>query len=232
MFRYVPGLILILAIVGIGVKMTHSGGSPMAVQGHVVFKGTPPAAKVVEVTQDREVCGRTNSIQRVEVQGDGLKNAVVKLVGVKNATAEPTFPEAVLIQKGCSYHPHVLLMAPGQLTITNSDGILHNVHLYPKVNQPQNKAMPRFLRKIKITIDKPDIISVRCDVHGWMSAVIVVAEHPFYALTDSLGNFRIENVPAGEYTVEVWHETLGELSGTVKVQSRREARVELIYSPK
>jgi hypothetical protein len=46
---------------------------------------------------------------------------------------------------------------------------------------------------------------------------VVVASHPFYALTDAQGRFKLDNVPAGQYTVRVWHERLGESSRPVTV---------------
>ena len=50
---------------------------------------------------------------------------------------------------------------------------------------------------------------------GW----IVVAGHAYYALTDASGNFKIEGVPAGTYTLEYWHEKLGKQSKPVTVLS-------------
>ncbi len=39
-----------------------------------------------------------------------------------------------------------------------------------------------------------------------MSAYIVVAETPYFAVTDADGNYKIENVPPGTYTLNAWHE--------------------------
>jgi len=41
---------------------------------------------------------------------------------------------------------------------------------------------------------------------------VVVAEHPFYAVTNEQGDFIFENVPRGKYTLQVWQESLGNVT--------------------
>jgi hypothetical protein len=50
-------------------------------------------------------------------------------------------------------------------------------------------------------------------MRGW----VIVARHPFYALTDDQGRFKLDNVPPGHYTLRVWHERLGESTNAVTV---------------
>jgi hypothetical protein len=45
----------------------------------------------------------------------------------------------------------------------------------------------------------------------------VVAEHPFYAVTNERGEFALENVPPGAYTLQVWHESLAGVKKDVAV---------------
>jgi hypothetical protein len=47
--------------------------------------------------------------------------------------------------------------------------------------------------------------------------VVVVADHPFYAVTGEQGDFLLENVPPGRYTLQVWHESLGTVQRDVAV---------------
>jgi hypothetical protein len=39
-----------------------------------------------------------------------------------------------------------------------------------------------------------------------MSGYIIVVPTPYYATSDKSGNYKIENVPDGSYTVTAWHE--------------------------
>lgn len=201
-----------------------SGGG--SISGEVKYAGTPPAPKKLEVTKDTDVCGKDKVSQELVVGGNkGIKNAVVFIAGISKGKKLEA-KEAVLDQKGCEYHPHVEIVAAGApLKILNSDGILHNIHTHSKVNSPVNKAQPKFKKEMTETIAKAEIIPVKCDVHGWMSAVLVVADNPYYVVTDDNGAFKLTDVPAGTYQLKIWHETLGEQTKQVTVTAGGDAKV-------
>jgi hypothetical protein len=94
-----------------------------------------------------------------------------------------------------------------------------------------NVSLPQKGARSERRLDRPGIYSVRCDVHGWMQATIRVDPHPFHAVTDARGAFRIDGVPEGRYTLEVWHEKLGTLSKEVEVRGT-DTTVDFEYSPK
>jgi hypothetical protein len=73
--------------------------------------------------------------------------------------------------------------------------------------------------------EKPEIIKVTCDVHSWMLGWIAVMPHPFFAISDGNGVAKIENVPAGKQTIDVWHETLGKVTKDVEVKAGQTAKV-------
>jgi hypothetical protein len=98
----------------------------------------------------------------------------------------------------------------------NSDRLLHNLHGAPKENSPFNRTQPTG-RTVPITFAKPEIIRIDCDLHSWMRGWVVVVDHPFYAVTDGAGRFKLDNVPPGQYTLQVWHERLGRRTSTVSV---------------
>lgn len=65
------------------------------------------------------------------------------------------------------------------------------------------------------------MIIVKCDIHGWMQAFVRVDPHPFHAVSDAEGSFRIEGIPPGDYTLEAWHERLGTQELNVNVVAGR-----------
>lgn len=207
------------------------------IAGTVKFAGTPPAAKTLDATKDQEVCGKEPISEEGLVVGKegGVQWAVVSLTDIQSGK-KWDLPEAVMDQKGCVYRPHVLLTQVGKdLAALNSDGILHNIHTFPEKNPPLNRAQPKFLKKLVLkgsSFKTPETMNVKCDVHPWMNASVVVAAHPYYAVTDANGQFTLTNVPAGTYTLEVWQESLGKTSQKVTVKANEKATLEITLQKK
>jgi uncharacterized protein (DUF2141 family) len=111
------------------------------------------------------------------------------------------------------------------LEITNSDDVLHNVKTRGGTKTSFNIAQPKFKRKLTVEFKNPEIVQMECNVHGWMNAIVVVADNPYVALTDANGSFKIADVPAGKYTVKVWHSKLGEQTKEVTVGPKEEVKV-------
>lgn len=200
-----------------------NGGS---ISGVVKLKGAPPPAKKLDVTKDKEVCAKSpKSAPSLIVSSGNVKYAVVSLVDIKKGK-KLEVGKVVLDQKGCEYHPHVLAFSAGStVEVLNPDGILHNIHSYSKTNTPFNMAQPKFKKSLTVKLDKPEIINVKCDVHGWMTGWLFAAENPYFSVTDDHGSFRLTDVPPGTYTLEVWHETLGKQTKKVTVKPKEEVKV-------
>lgn len=214
----VGGLAVAVALLGSSGPAEAQG----TIAGEVKFSGTAPAPKVVKVNKDVEVCGQEKKIVEVAVgAGGGLANAIVSVPGAKGAKPAG---KAVLDQKGCEFRPPVVVMAPGDLEILNSDGVLHNIHTFSTVNPAVNKAQPKFKKSMTEKFAKPEVIKVQCDAHSWMLGWLVVTEDPT-AVTDDKGGFKLENVPAGKHKVEVLHPILGKQTKEVEVKAGQETKV-------
>jgi hypothetical protein len=132
----------------------------------------------------------------------------------------PEPPPAEINQTGCHYVPHVLgIMVGKELTVRNSDELLHNIHALPFSNKEFNFGQPQKGMTEKKTFSTPEImVKVKCDVHPWMGAWIGVLDHPFYAVTNAAGKYEIKGLPAGKYTVEAWHEKYKNVDKDVEVK--------------
>lgn len=196
------------------------------VTGTIKFVGAIPPPKTIKVNKDNQVCGEKQTGEELVVNSSnrGIRFAVVSFQRNKDIDSVPITAiasAATLDQKGCRFSPHVLVVQPGvPVKILNPDGVLHNFHTYSQVNPTINKAQPGFKKEMTAQFDKPEApFRIGCDAHGWMSGWIMVKEHPFYALTDEKGNFKIEGVPAGKRVLKVWHESLGEVTQEVDVKA-------------
>ena len=97
-----------------------------------------------------------------------------------------------------------------KLTIRNEDKLLHSIHGYSGDESLFNLIQPAYIKQWPGTkIETEGIVNLKCDVHEWMNAYLIPVVHPYFALTDSLGAFEINQVPPGSYALATWHEALG-----------------------
>lgn len=128
--------------------------------------------------------------------------------------AGKTFPapeKHVLVdQKGLLFQPHVVVVPVGTtVDFLNSDNVAHNV-FWPAISGNKKAGhnlgtWPKGERK-SYKFDQAGVVPLLCNVHPEMSGYIVVTPTPYYAETDASGNYKIQNIPDGSYTVVAWHE--------------------------
>lgn len=191
------------------------------IQGKVVMKSALTAPQLIPVGKDyQKVCGEAKTVPGTVFGKNGeVPNAVVYIERIASGKKRLLTDPIRLDQKSCEYVPHVLIVPAGaDVEILNSDPTLHNVHTYNNANPRRgtifNLAFPVPGQKVKRKIaDAGNILSL-CDAgHPWMSAHIFIVEHPYYAVTDQGGNFTLDAVPPGNYTLRVWQE------GTPRLES-------------
>src|SRR6266567_7150703 len=130
------------------------------------------------------------------------------------AIAGNTFPaptaKPVIDQKGLMFQPHIVVVEQGTtVEFLNSDKVAHNV-FWPSVGG--NKKLTKNLgtwpqgEKRPFKFDNPGAVPLFCNVHPEMSAYVIVVPTPYFATTDKSGEYKIEHVPDGNYTVTAWHE--------------------------
>lgn len=154
-----------------------------------------------------------------------FSGVVISLV-LKGALPTPAAPKrAKMDQRNKTFIPHLLPIQVGAIVdFPNNDPIFHNafssysgqifdIGLYP----------PGKSRAVKFS--RPGVVRVFCNIHASMSAVIVVLDTPYFAVTQHSGQFAVE-VPSGSYELNVFHErateqTLRSLSRTLRVESEK-----------
>ena len=147
------------------------------------------------------------------------------------AIAGKTFPaptqQPVMDQKGLMFQPHILVVQQGAtVEFLNSDSVAHNVFW---ISVGGNKKLGHNLgtwpkgEKRPFKFDNPGTVPLLCNVHPEMSGYIVVSPTAYYALSDKSGDYKIENVPDGSYTVTAWHEGAKNQSKPVTVAGETKA---------
>ena len=220
-----PASILVLLAAALPLLPLSAWGGE--IEGRVVVVGDLPAAKKIPITIDQYVCGTEQAMGDLIISAAReIRNVVVWLENPPpGAPSAPPRPVTPMDQKECVFVPRVAIVpASGTVEFLNSDRLLHNLHSVSKDNPSFNRTQPKG-RTIPITFARPEIVRIDCDLHSWMRAWVVVAPHPFYAVTDAQGRFRFPAVPPGQYTLRSWHERLGESSRPVTVPADGDAPV-------
>jgi plastocyanin len=211
----------IFFIIGIAALCAAAATSVSAttLKGNVRYAGARVEKKTFPVTIDQYLCGKEKEAGDLVLSStNGIRNVVVSLQGVPNGSKAPVnIATAKMDQKQCVFVPRVIIVpVGGTVEFLNSDRLLHNVRGGGKENPPFNRAQPH-ARTIAIGFKSPEVLRVDCDLHSWMRGWIVVAEHPFYAVTNEEGEFVFENVPPGKYKLQAWQEVLGRANQEVTV---------------
>ncbi len=202
------------------------------IRGAVKVEGKIPPLPPLQITRYKDVCKDVPNETLIVGPGQGLRYAVVTLEGITKGKAVERESLHELDNVKCRFVPHVQAASVGQFVVfKNSDPILHTAHSFFPDGQPQfNVGLypGRVSRKPLIT---PGVVKILCEVHPWMSAYIVVTDHPYHSITDVYGEFLISDVPAGSYRIKVWHESLGTQEKRVEVKSGASQTVDFTFTP-
>jgi len=139
---------------------------------------------------------------------DRLRSVVYLESAPRSAFEQSDPARAVMDQRNETFVPHVLAITTGTIVdFPNSDRIYHNVFSLSKT-KPFDLGRYAAGKSQSVRFDRPGIVRVFCEIHSHMSAFILVFNHPFFAVTDTGGRYRIDNVPPGNYNVIAWNEGL------------------------
>lgn len=238
-----------ITVLAIGLIASVTGGSLRAADwgdltGQFIYEGKSPAPEAIVPTKDPAVCGKGKLIDEsllVGAKGE-IKNVIVHVYLASGDATPPIHADyaktakddVVLDNNQCTFVPHVSLLRTSQtLVLKDSDGIGHNTKIDFFSNSPINPILPAKTElKLtgKITAAERLPATVSCSIHPWMSARLVVQDHPYMAVSGDDGKFTIKNLPAGKWTFQFYHEKAGYVQDVTvggKKESWKRGRVEL-----
>lgn len=218
--------------------MSFSIPSFAQITGNVKVDGKPPEMQPVKGLANDPICSKLHKDAVLEetIVADDDGNLCNVIVSIKPAAGQKIpldVPKvaAVLDQKGCVYHPHVIACMVGQaVTVKSDDVCLHNVHTTcidnPAVNFGQGLLGEKKLEPFAVV----ETFKVKCDIHPWMAAWIRVLDNPYFAVTDKTGKYSLDTagLPDGDYTLVFWQETYHEREKPVTVKNGK-ATVDFVF---
>jgi plastocyanin len=201
----------------------------------VAFVRSTPAAASIEgnVTLPSIVPASPGaSTARYQVKTSGKiappepPKAVVYLEGDFSKIPPRTDP-VEMGQRNFQFGQSILVVQKGtKIDFPNYDDGYHNVFSYSK---PKSFDLGRYRKDEKPAsqvFDKTGVVKLYCEIHEHMKATILVVDTPFFTKTDAKGTYKLENLPAGKYTLKCWIDEKTLLEKPVELKEGETARVD------
>jgi len=202
------------------------------IRGMVKVNGNFPKLSPLQISKFKEICKDVPNESLIIGPDQELRYAVVTLEGISKGKAVEKESVHEIDNSRCRFVPHVLAASVGQFVLLkNTDPILHTAHAYFTAGQPQFNVGLYPSKVSRKPLVSPGVIKIVCEVHPWMSAYIVVAEHPYQSVTDIYGEYLINEVPPGTYKLKAWHESLGTQEKQVEVKPGGSHNVDFVFAP-
>jgi plastocyanin len=213
--------------------MKFPGKIPLVVAAWFLVAGGDGRAATIEgrvTLPKREAATVVNKRYEIVSRGGVVSTnppvAVVYLDG--EFPAAGVEPLARVEQKDLMFVPQLLVVRAGtKVEFPNLDDTFHNIFSYSPAKRfdlgryrTDEKPVPA------VMFDTPGVVILRCEIHEHMRGVILVLATPHFAITDTDGNYRLENLPAGTYRLKTWLDSQTTLERTVQLSADTRLRLD------
>jgi plastocyanin len=132
-------------------------------------------------------------------------------------------------QKELSFVPALLPVQLGtRVAFPNLDDTYHNIFSFsPAKRFDLGRYRPEETPIPSVLFDTPGLVTIRCDIHEHMRALILVLDTPYFVMSEADGRFRLSGLPSGHYTLKAWVSSKTTLERSVELTSGSTLRVNL-----
>lgn len=166
-----------------------------SVEGHVTL---PKARSAPIVNQRYEI------VSKAGVLATNPPVAVVYLAGDFPLAKSP--PDRQIAQKDLMFVPSILPIQVGtRVEFPNLDSTYHNIFSFSPTKRFDLGRYRSDERPVpSVLFDKPGLVTLRCDIHDHMRALVLVLATPYFVMTDDDGHFRLDGLPDGHFVLKAW----------------------------
>jgi len=141
----------------------------------------------------------------IDLENNPVSDAVVMATPIRMPVAKKTPKSMVIDQVDKEFIGHVTAVPVGtSISFPNKDNIRHHVYSFSPAKQFELPLYTGTPAK-PVVFDKPGVVKLGCNIHDWMVAYIYITDAPYFITTDSEGKAQLANLPAGSYTLKLWH---------------------------
>jgi plastocyanin len=200
-------------MIGWGAKPARAEAT---IEGHVELAKTSAAPVMIK---------RYEIVTKGGVLAPQPPLAVVYLEG--SFSKRNSAAETKMLQRDLSFVPALLPIQTGtRVSFPNLDDTYHNIFSFSPAKRfdlgryrPDERPIPSVL------FDSPGLVTIRCDIHEHMRALILVLDTPHFVMSDGEGHFRLSGLPAGRYTLKAWLSSKTTLERPVELANGSTLRV-------
>lgn len=151
------------------------------------------------------VTAATVQVQVFDGAGKPLSDAVAFLESRETRSASRPLQGAEMAQVGKQFDPKVLVIPVGtSVQFPNRDSVRHHVYSFSPA-KPFELKLYTGTAANPVVFDKPGVAVFVCNIHDNMTAWVVVVDTPYFGRSAAPGKVVLANVPAGSYSLRVWH---------------------------
>lgn len=221
-----------------------NGGS---LTGRVTLSGDKPPPRIFQMinTPNIEFCSRMSDgkghrlVHDFQIDEDkGLESAIVAILGIKKGKPFPMGMYSLKVRL-CHAKDYAIGISNGvDFLIENMDPVKHEIATYeidgPAVYQKSNKSVLPNSSQVRSTFAHPDTkeFLLRCNLHPFLQTQALIVENPYFVVTDSKGQFSIENIPPGTYEVIAWHPYIPTQKKRIAIKAGQETKTGFEFNAK
>lgn len=206
-----------------------SVANPGTISGQILVDHIPARHDTTLSGDDSSTCGLRIVDHSVVTSGHDLEGVLVWVADVHAGRPLPQLRRANLQIVRCEFVPRMLALAQGTtINLQSKDNTVHHTRFY---SESGDSLLSRML-----TVDRwavvpsarvaaePGFVRVRLNQHPFVRGFVAIFQHPYFAVTNRYGRYRIPGLPAGTYHVRVWHERGGDpIERVVTVKAGQQA---------
>ena len=217
--RVVPGWFSALALGFVSALLAPSFAAAATVEGRIEL----PKTRATPVVNQR--------YSIVATAGVLSTNPPVAIVYLEGRFPKPATPAVTqILQKDLTFLPSLLPIQVGtKVEFPNLDDTYHNIFSF---SPPKRFDLGRYRSDEKPVpsqvFDVPGLVTLRCDIHEHMRALILVLETPYFVITNAEGEYRLTHLPEGRFTLKAWIDSKTTREQVIELKGDAPLRVDFV----